>query len=167
MVWMMWFGSWFHEWLIKFSYFLCCSAKCWNSAHLWGKISAQTHHSTHQWACKTCKSIVQTHREDDWWSGWCGLAHSVNDGSSNFLCCSAKCWILAHLWGKISAQRHHSTHQWAFKAWANPLFQLIERMIDGLDDVVWLLVPWMADQIFFAVLQNAGFWPTSEAKSVP
>ena len=33
---------------------------------------------------------------------------------------------------------------------ANPLFTLIERMIDGLDDVVWLTVGNMTDQIFFA-----------------
>ena len=37
----------------------------------------------------------------------------------------------------------------------------------GLACVIWLMVSCMANQIFLAVLQNAQFWPTSEAKSGP
>ena len=50
---------------------------------------------------------------------------------------------------------------------ANPLFGSTERKIDGWACVVWLMVSWETDQIFFAVLQDADFLPTSEAKSVP
>ena len=48
----------------------------------------------------------------------------------------------------------------------NPLFGSIERKIDGLDHVVGLIVCCRADQIFFAVLQDAEFWLSFQAKSV-
>ena len=38
---------------------------------------------------------------------------------------------------------------------ANRLFGSTERMIDGLDHVVWLMVLCMSDPIFFALLPNA------------
>ena len=50
---------------------------------------------------------------------------------------------------------------------ANELFGSIERKIDGLEYVDWLTVGSMTGQIFFAVVQNPEFWPTSEAKSGP
>ena len=49
---------------------------------------------------------------------------------------------------------------------ANPLFGCSWRMLMGLEHVICLMVSCMTHQNFLAVLQNAQFWPHSEAKSV-